>query len=247
MENKEFNMNQIRPVLFELIQGEKSIIDMISCFKNYKQFLKDIKSEINQTTIIKDVLRVKIDKNLNHVMSNINTIINKENLIIKSGSKKETIFERLNRGLMYKYKIDNSTIAENPKFLTTEIFTIIPHRKYIRINNDDYFLQDSSQFFTNKTYFFNPAESNKDTMSDHSDTTSDNSDIDININVDINTYTDTNMNIQSIMKQIDIEINTINIITEELKLFLIQIETYITTIKNDVKYLNLFNIENLFE
>jgi hypothetical protein len=135
MENKEiidkyieFNIEQIMPILLELKLAKNITEELIIILKNYKDFLQKINDK-NENLI----------KNCDFVCNQIKLLIYKQNPIKKINSKKDTIFDRINRGLLYRYKIKNNIIAENPEYLMIDKFVFADNCINIGNNNIEIF------------------------------------------------------------------------------------------------------------
>jgi hypothetical protein len=128
----QFNMEQILPVLIELKLAKNVTEEFISILKNYRESLYEILQNINNNNINN---LVKISE---FVLGQIKSIITKQNPLKKIGSKKDTIYERLCRGLLYRYKIKNNVLAENPEYFTIEKLIFSPITNIIMIGNNEF-------------------------------------------------------------------------------------------------------------
>jgi hypothetical protein len=216
---KDFNINQIMPVLMELKQAKIVVEEIIQLLKNYNDFLSKIIDIVTLSKDITDEIKSDIDKNVLFVMNSIDSTIKKQNPIKKTGSKKETIFERFHRGITYKYKIKNNIISENPEHMKLGDFLVFPNHRNIQINNDDYQFLDSTEYFMDdgiSCYEF-PMKTNN---------------------------TDISFNKTNAIKKIKLDIDKIFTIIMIVDIYLIKINTYISTIIDDIKIFDLFDIEH---
>lgn len=130
----QFNMEQILPVLIELKLAKNVTEEFISVLKNYRESLYEILQKINNNNNnINNLIKIS-----EFVLSQIKSIINKQNPLKKIGSKKDTIYERLCRGLLYRYKIKNNVLAENPEYFTIEKLLFSPITNIIIIGNNEF-------------------------------------------------------------------------------------------------------------
>jgi hypothetical protein len=137
MNNFDFNMEQIIPVLVELKLAKEVTESIISILKNYRDYLYDfIKKGVNINFIDME----KIDKNSDFVIKQIQNEIYKQNPLKKIGSKKENIYEKLHRGLFYRYKLRDDYMAENCELLNIENINFLfeCEKKSIKIGKNNY-------------------------------------------------------------------------------------------------------------
>jgi hypothetical protein len=194
----QFNMEQILPVLIELKLAKNVTEEFISILKNYRESLYEITQQISNTNNL-----IKISE---FVLNQIKSIINKQNPLKKIGSKKDTIYERLCRGLLYRYKIKNNVLAENPEYFTIEKLIISPLTNIIIIGNSEF------QIFNFESRSNKKEDNQNNSISK-----------DINLNI---------INIQIIIAELDIILmqinNFINIINDDVIHFGLFDEKYLS-------------------
>lgn len=151
----QFNMEQILPILIDLKLAKEITEEFIFILKNYKDFLYDMihKVDNNESTTI-ELQKNTFDKNFDIVISQIKSIIYKQNPLKKIGSKKESIYEKLHRGYIYRYKIKNHLLAENPQNITVEklIISFCPTKSEnfnINIGNSDFKIFENNSSIKN--------------------------------------------------------------------------------------------------
>lgn len=127
---KNFNIGQIIPVFNELNIGEKIIEEIIKVMNDLKYIYIDILNRSVKFTS-KDINREKFIYKLKNCLSKKNKF--------KSLGTKETTFEKLNKGISYKYKINDKLLAENPNKIKIKNIEISIKNSII-INNNDFFI-----------------------------------------------------------------------------------------------------------
>jgi len=210
----DFNMNQIIPVFHELKQCDETIGIIMKYLSDYKDFLIDIINNIMYSNVTNE-LKEHVDKNLIYVLNAITYAINQNKPLKKMGSIKTTIFERLSRGLIYRYKLNHDTFATNPIPFTIDNFKLIQHdisstsstsSTSLCIVIDDII---HAQFSNSNEYYMDDIDKNE------------------------------------LIQRINNDIMKIDEINKNLYINKIKINSYIDVIKNDVIIFELFDPNNL--
>lgn len=143
---EEFNVDQLVPILNDIKLAKTIIANISSTISEYIESICEISSELKESGLVSDEIKAKIDKNVAATLNELNSIINQQVSFRNVGSKKEKLFERLQRGMTYKYKINNGTIVDNPKplqFIGVKLDNI--HRT-LEIGTITFQLSDSSDY-----------------------------------------------------------------------------------------------------
>jgi hypothetical protein len=128
----KFNMEQILPILIELNLAKDATSETIVILQNYMEDLNNIlKSEVLYENIMD-----KIKKNHEFISCQIKNAIYRQNPLKKIGGKKESVYEKMNRGFIYRYKINNNVIAENPELLNIDSILFSDDYHEIIINKE---------------------------------------------------------------------------------------------------------------
>jgi len=157
----EFNKAQIVPVLCDLKESELGLKNMIVHISTHLDTLRTI-SHTDTTTIPSELchtLDTSVSTTINQLNDIIITKIHSPTIRstycidkIKSGTYGETIFERLARGLTYRYKINPTTIAENPTPLRIDHIRLFIDHNTICIQNQTI---SEFKFFTSADLILN--------------------------------------------------------------------------------------------
>lgn len=152
MENKlcnqysNFNVDQLIPVINDLKLAQIIVKKIMDSLSEYYESLYEIQNEIKESGSLTNEIKAKIDKNviclLNELSSNLNQMVAFKNV----GTRKEKLFERLKRGITYKYKISNGSIVENPELLTFDVLRVNSIHRTLEIGNKIYQFSDSSDY-----------------------------------------------------------------------------------------------------
>ena len=144
-----FNVDQLVPVLSDITLAKNIIGKMTQSLNDYMESLYEIINELKESGIISDEMKAKTDKNvvaiLNDLSANLNQMVSFRNL----GTKKEKLFERLKRGINYKYKLDNGAVVENPELLKFDVIKIDPIHRTFEIGDQIFQFSDSTDYVPN--------------------------------------------------------------------------------------------------
>lgn len=141
-----FNIDQLVPILSDLFLAKMSVSNMILSVGEYMTNLYDLINELKTSNKITDEFKFKIDKNVEMVLNSLSTDINQKVGFKNLGTKKEKLFERLQRGISYKYKLSNGFIAENPKLIEIDVVRIDVIHRTIEIGTKIFQFSDSSDY-----------------------------------------------------------------------------------------------------
>lgn len=142
----DFNVEQLSPILADLKLSVKIIHQILCSLDDYTDSLYELQNEIKNCGLITNEIKVQIDKNVSSLLHelaiNLNQMIHFKNM----GSRKEKLFERLKRGLNYKYKLSNGSIVENPELLKFDVLRLDMIHRTIEIGNKIFQFSDSADY-----------------------------------------------------------------------------------------------------
>lgn len=155
----EFNIDQLIPILTDMTIAKNIINNMMNSLSDYRDSIYEIIKDLTESGNISDEIKIKIDKNVQSIMNELNSTINQAVTFKSVGSNREKLFERLKRGITYKYKLDNGIIVENPELLKFDVIRIDPRFRKIEIGNNIFQLTDSVDCNPNALIFSNSRDS----------------------------------------------------------------------------------------
>ncbi len=147
----EFNIDQLIPVISELKTGNTVVINMMNALNDYKDNIYEIITNLKEATIITDELKAKIDKNVLTILDELNVYTNHFILCRNMGTKREKLFNRLSRGVNYKFKLENGIIVNNSELLQFDNIEINLLHRTITIGTITFQFSDSSDISTNSS------------------------------------------------------------------------------------------------
>jgi hypothetical protein len=131
MENyKKFNLEQIKPLFYEIKLAIDITNELISIFDDY---LKKVMNLAYGT---------KFDEYISSVISKIKNILKKKNPVKRLDSC-GTTYDKLSQGISYKYKINDVLLAENPEDIVINKFEFTFQNSII-LNKIEYFIFDKN-------------------------------------------------------------------------------------------------------
>lgn len=148
-QNKEyelFNIDQLVPVLNDLNLAKTATEKINTTVTEYIDSLYEIISVIKESGVMTDEIKVRIDRNVSIIINNLETDLNQMVLFKHLGIKKEKLFERLKRGLNYKYKLPNGSVVENPELLKFDTVKLDCVHRSIEIGDQIFQFSDSSDY-----------------------------------------------------------------------------------------------------
>lgn len=142
----EFNSDQVIPIVNDLNLAKKIIQKILCSLDEYVDSLHQIQNQIKNCSFLSDEIKVKIDKNVTCLLINFDINLNQMIEFKNFGGKKEKIFDRLKRGISYKYKLCNGSIVENPELLKFDVLRIDCIHRTLEIGNKIFQFSDSSDY-----------------------------------------------------------------------------------------------------
>lgn len=139
-----FNVDQIMPILTDLDTAKNIIKNMIDSLTDYQDTINELIGEFREAELITDEMKAKVDKNVLAIINDLSLNINASVPFKHVFTKKEKLFERLHRGLSYRYKLKNGSIVENPELLIFENLSIDSPHRVIEIGGTSFQFVDSS-------------------------------------------------------------------------------------------------------
>lgn len=214
---ENFNIDQLVPILTDINLAKTIIVNMVQSLNEYIESLYEILNELKESGVISDEIKAKMDKNVTAILNDLSSIINQNVSFRNLGTKKEKLFERLKRGISYKYKLANGAVTENPELLKLDVIKIDSIHRTLEVGSEIFQFSDSSDYI--------PLSSD---MSNFLPTLS---------NIQI-TQEET---IANILEKIQIEISKTLIIQAYLDIVGSCVEYILKTIITDVYHFNLFD------
>lgn len=148
----DFNIDQLVPILSDLTLAKTIINDMTCSLSEYKDSIYEIIAELKEASCVSDEIKAKVDKNVMSVLNDLNVNSNKTITLKNFGSKKVHLFERLARGISYKYKMCNGIVSENPELFKFDLICVdIMHRR-IKVGDKSFQFSDSTDLFPDCSY-----------------------------------------------------------------------------------------------
>jgi hypothetical protein len=147
--NKEyelFNIDQIVPILNDLNLAKIVTEKINTTITEYIDSLYEIINVIKESCIITNEIKVRIDRNVSIIINNLDTNLNQMVLFKHLGIKKEKLFERLKRGINYKYKLPNGTVVEYEELLKFDGIKLDSVHRSLEIGDQIFQLSDSSDY-----------------------------------------------------------------------------------------------------
>ena len=141
-----FNADQIIPIFSDVNLAKTIITEMIKSLDEYIESLYNISTEIEQSRIISEETKINLDKNVMLTINDLNMIINKNVPFRNLGIKKEKLFERLKRGINYKFKLCNGSIVDNSELIKVDNVCVNTLHRMIEIGSENFQLCDSADY-----------------------------------------------------------------------------------------------------
>jgi hypothetical protein len=149
--HEDFNKDQIKPVLSDLHIAHGSLTSLLYTLNEYVTLLEEIITIVNRTGKITHAIIIKIDKNVYYILNELNISVNKSVTLNNYGIARQKIFDRLEGGITYKYKLNNGCLFDNPEIYPFDNIIINVKYRTIKIGDIDVQLSDESDYFPDNT------------------------------------------------------------------------------------------------
>jgi hypothetical protein len=128
--HKSFNLEQIKPVFFEIKLAINITEELINIFDDYLKEIIHFASKNN------------FDGYISSMILRIKNVLRKKNQIKRLDSC-GTTYDKLSQGISYKYKINDFLLAENPEYIFINKFKFTSQNNII-FNNNEYVIFDKN-------------------------------------------------------------------------------------------------------
>ena len=212
-----FNNDQVVPVLSDINLAKTIVSNITSSLTDYIESIYDMHNSLQESGAITDELKNTMDKNVAAILAEIYTAVNQSISFRNVGTKKEKLFERLKRGITYKYKLANGAIVENPELVKFDAIKVDVVHRTIEIGSETFQFSDSTDYVPSSSDMSNFLQTNQNlTVSSEEEVT-------------------------AVLARLQAEVAKIHTIQAYLDMILYSVTYVINTITTDVYHFKLFD------
>jgi hypothetical protein len=107
----DFNKEQILDLVNDMKTCQSTLASFITSLGVYKDELVTIRTQISELNDVTPSIKASIDQNVQLLMTDVTNELNTIILVRNVGLKNMDILDRLSKGILYSYKLNNGTMV----------------------------------------------------------------------------------------------------------------------------------------
>lgn len=145
-DNSDFNKENILPILTELHSGALVVLELQDTMQQYEELLASTISELMTIGEISPEIQSKIDKNVQFVMNEIDSIMKCQVMMKNVSTKKVDLLTKLSMGTRFSYKLLNCIHVMGPEAFKFEAISTDIHNNIFTIGDKIYQFSTKDDF-----------------------------------------------------------------------------------------------------